>query len=345
MKAIVPELTPDIEAMIDGCYHDEAFSILAEGKPEPSILLVDEEVMASYFPNPVAYPLGPPTVSGTTYTVDWALQQPTRVTRTLMDLTLQRFFADRVFTNAGGVTGGAVIFDVLQVNELYLTRDLEMIAPGTEFPILTSQRRAPQVATVEKWGGKFFMTVEERDRNDISVYTRQIRQLANTIVRKINQRAVEVLDAAVTAYSRTITGNNWTTVVTTGASASNATLWPGRDFARVTQLAETEELGYTYNLWLMNPQEYFNLATIYGNFLTDLLASTGYDVFVTNRVPAGSAYVVAEGQVGQMRVEQPLMTETWYEEGTQRYWTQSSVRPVFFVDQPHAVIEVTGLAG
>jgi len=344
MSVIVPELTPDISDMLEGVYHEEAFSILAD-PPKPEILSVGEQIAASFYNNPVGYPLGPPTISGTTYTVDWALQQPTRVTRTLMDLTLQRFFADRVFTNAGGVTGGAVIYDVLQVNELYLTRDLEMIAPGTEFPMLTSQRRAPQVAAVEKWGGKFFMTVEERDRNDISVYTRQIRQLANTIVRKINQRAVDVLSAAVTTYSRTTTGNNWSTVVTTGSSATNAPLWPGADFAHVTEIAETEELGYTYNLWLMNPQEYFHLATVYGNFLTDLLASTGYDVFVTNRVPAGTAYVVAEGQVGQMRVEQPLMTESWYEEDTQRYWTQSSVRPVFFVDQPHAVISVTGLNG
>src|SRR5262252_7934992 len=195
---------------------------------QPGITRAREAIEASTFPNPVAHPLGPPTFSTTTMTVDLALQTPTRVTRTLMDLTLQRFFADRVFTSAGGVTGGAVIYDEIQVNELYLTRDLEMIAPGTEFPVLTSQRRAPKVATVEKWGGKFFMTVEARDRNDVSVYTRQIRQLANTIVRKINQRAIDVLNAAITANSRTTTGNNWTTVVTTGSSASNATLWPGR---------------------------------------------------------------------------------------------------------------------
>jgi len=306
---------------------------------------MEDEVEMSYFPNPVAHPLGPPTLSGTTYTVDWALNNPTRVTQTLMDLTLQRFFADRVFTSAGGVTGGAVIYDVLLLNQLYLNRDFEMIAPGAEFPIVTSQRVAPRVATVEKWGAKFYITAEARDRNQISTYTQQVRQMANTLVRKINQRAVDTLEAAITAFSRTTTGNNWTTVVTTGSSASNANLWPGRDFARVTQLAELDELGYDYTLWIMNPQEYFNLATIYGNFLNDLLTSTGFDVFVTNRVAAGTAYVVAEGQVGEMRVEQPLMTEAWYEEETQRYWTQSSVRPMWFVNQPYAMLKVTGLAG
>jgi hypothetical protein len=294
---------------------------------------------------PIAHPLGGPTISGTTMTVDLALKAPTRVTRTLMDLTLQRFFADRVFANAGGITGGAIVYDELTTNQLYLNRDIERVAPGAEFPLVTGERIAPKVAEVEKWGGKFFVTVEARDRNDVSSYTRFIQQLANTIVRKMNQRAVEVLDASITANSRTITGVNWNNVVTTGSSASNATLWPGRDFARATQQADLEELGYVFNLWIMNPAQYFQLATIYGNYLGDLLSSVGYDVFVTNRVLAGTAYVVAEGQAGQLRVEQPLTTEAWYENETQRFWTQSSVRPVMFVDQPFAVLKFTGLAG
>src|SRR5499427_4055794 len=121
------------------------------------------------YANPAAHPLGPPTVSATTITVDIALNSPTRVTRTIMDLTLQRFFADRVFTNQGGVTGGAVIYDVALTNDIYLERDIARVAPGQEFPIVTSLRRAPQVAAVEKWGGKFFTTDEARDRNDVSV--------------------------------------------------------------------------------------------------------------------------------------------------------------------------------
>lgn len=319
--------------------------ILAEDWPvecQPGILRAGEGIEAQVS-NPVAHPLGAPTISGTTVTVDMALQTPTRITRTLMDLTLQRFFADRVFTNAGGVTGGAVVYDDLVANDLYLERDIGRVSPGTEFPIVTSLRRAPAVAEVEKWGGKFFVLREARDRNQTTVFARHVQQLANTIVRKINQRAVGVLDAAIAAKSRTITGNSWSAVVTTGASASNATLWPARDFARIAQQAETEEMGQVFDLLLMNPQEYFQLATIYGSALNDLLASLGLDIFVTNRVTAGTLYAVAQGQPGEMRIEQPLETETWYEEGTQRFWTQSSVRPLFFVDNGFAVLKLQGL--
>jgi hypothetical protein len=313
---------------------------------QPGILRAGEAIEAQLVPNPVAHPLGPPTVNQTLITVDTALNAPTRVTRTLMDLTLQRFFADRVFTNSGGVTGGAVIYDDLQANDLFTDRDIQLISPGEEFPLIVSSRRFPKVAEVEKWGGKFFVTVEARDRNDVSVFVRNTRMLGNTIVRKINQRAVGVLEAAVqVAPTRVITGNNWSTVITAGASASNSTLWPGYDFARAQSIAEVEELGIVYDLWIMNPQEFLQLTRIYGPALNDLLASLSLSVFVTNRVTAGTAYVVQAGQPGQMRVEQPLATEQWYEQETQRYWTQSSVRPLMFVDNRFAVLKFQGLAG
>lgn len=312
---------------------------------QDGIVRAGSPILATYA-NPVAHPLGPPTVSGTTITVDTALNAPTRITRTLMDLTLQRFFADRVFASAGGVSGGAVIYDELLANDLYSDRDIELVNPGDEFPLVTSSRRIPKVAEVEKWGGKFFVTIEARDRNDVSVFARNVRMLANTIVRKMNQRAVAVLEAAVQASpNRLVVGVNWAGTVTAGSSASNSTLWPGYDFAKAQSQAETEELGIVYDLWIMNPAQYLQLARIYGIGLNELLSSMGLEIFVTNRVAAGTAYVVAQGQAGQMRVEQPLATEQWYEEGTQRFWTQSSVRPLMFVDNRFAVLKFTGLAG
>jgi len=313
---------------------------------QPGITRAREAIEAQTYPNPVAHPLGPPTVSGTTISVDIALNAPTRVTRTLMDLSLQRFFADRVFASSGGVTGGAVVYDELQANDLYSDRDFQRVAPGDEFPLITSSRRVPKVASVEKWGSKFFTTVEARDRNDISVFTRNVRMMANTIVRKMNQRAVEVLEAAVQASpNRLVVGVNWSTVVTAGASASNSNLWPGYDFSRAQAQAETEELGTVFDLWILNPQEYLQLARIYGPALNDLLASMGLSIFVTNRMPAGNAYVVQQNQVGQMRIEQPLQTTQWYEQETEKFWTQSSVRPLMFCDNRWTVLKFTNLAG
>ena len=57
--------------------------------------------------NSPIHPLGPPTLSGNELTIDTMLNQPTRITNMIMDLSLQRFIIDRIFASAGGVTGGA----------------------------------------------------------------------------------------------------------------------------------------------------------------------------------------------------------------------------------------------
>jgi len=294
-----------------------------------------------------SHPLGPPTVSGNTITVDTMLKQPTRVTRMIMDLSLQKFIADRVFSSAGGVQGGAVIYDQAVENELYTDRDVQRVAPSGEFPLVTAPRLIPKLAEVEKWGGKVFITDEARDRNDAAGFTNKVRQLTNTIIRKINQRSVEVLDAAIAAGTRRATGVDWSTVVVGGSGQSNADKFPARDFALVDQLATEDELGVKYTLWLLNPQEYTQLIIIYGaQGLTELLNALNISVYVSNRITAGKALVVAEGQVGEMRIEKPLSSETWRDpEGRERTWLQSSVRPIMYVTNPFAVLEVSGLNG
>lgn len=295
---------------------------------------------------PASHPLAPPTLSGTLMTVDLMLQQPTRVTRMIMDLTLQRFIADLVFSSPGGVTGGAVVYDQATMNQLYAARDVERIAPGAEFPLLTGVQLTPKVASVEKWGGKVYITDETRDRNNIALFMRLMRQVANTIVRKINARCIAELNTAISAFSQTFAGNDWQTVITAGTSASTASLYPLHDFARADQLAEQDELGVIFDLVLLNPQEYAQLITIYGaTNLSGFLQFVNKDIYVSNRVPAGTAYFVQQQQVGEMRLEKPLGTETWREQETERTWSQTGVRPVMYVTNPFSVMQATGLAG
>lgn len=297
-----------------------------------------------------SHPLGPPSISGTDLTVDVALQQPTRITRTIEDLTLQKFLVDKVFTNGGGVSNGAVLYDIAEENELYLTREVEPIAPGGEYPIVDGARRAPAIAEVEKWGGKMFITDEARDRNEAALFARKIRQLGNTIVRRNNTNTMAVLDAAVSKWSRTMEGTNWQAVKTAGSEASSAQKWPLADLAHVSAQAEIDEKGIEFNLMILNPQEFQAGTAIYGGSggFTSVLREMGYDYFVSNRQTAGKAKVVAAGQVGQYRVEQPITSVTYRSgdgEDTDRTWTKSSVRPVQFVDNPYAIVELTKLAG
>lgn len=296
--------------------------------------------------NPVAHPLLAPVVTGTTITVDTMLQQPTRITAFLADITLQRFVLDRLFDSNGGVTGGAVIYDQATENELYLDRDVARVAPGAEFPVVTSHRRAPKVAEVEKWGGKFWFSDEARDRNDAAAFRRESIKLGNTIVRKLNARAISILDAAITANAglSEFVGNDWSVAIPNGANPTPPALTPGADFARAQLIADQRELGISFNIALVNPVNLNELRLFYQANLNTMLDDNGFDeVYASNRITVGTAYFVASGQLGEMRLEQPLATETWREPENQRTWVQSSVRPVMFVTNPFAVVRATGL--
>lgn len=296
-------------------------------------------------PDSVANPLGPPTIANNQVTVDLLLRQPTRITRMVSDLTLQRFVADRIFTSAGGVTGGALIYDELTTNELYTNRDPKRVAPGAEFPVLNDERLVPKVATVEKWGGKVFITDEARDRNDAASFVNQVRKVSNVLVRQINARAIETLEDAITDHDRTFDGHDWRNVIVEGVDPTAPQARPTADFAGGMLSAMQDEMGITYNLWLVNPQEYVNLYIIYGEKLAGILQAAGLSMYASNRITPGEAYVVAEGQVGEMRIEKPLGTETWREPENEVTWVQTSVRPLFAVTNPLAVLKVTGLAG
>jgi hypothetical protein len=143
--------------------------------------------------------------------------------------------------------------------------------------------------------------------------------------------------------SQTFIGQNWANVITAGTSATSAAGYPAADFAKANQLAEQQELGVSYNLWLMNPTQLMRLQIIYGDRLQAVLGSFNARIYTSNRVAVGVAYVVAEQQVGELRMEKPLGTTTWREDSTERTWVQSSVRPIMYVTNPFSVIKVTGL--
>lgn len=297
--------------------------------------------------NSSAYPYAAPAVNGDDVTVKTMLAEPTRITRYLSDIQLRGLVASRIFSSPTGVSGGAVIYDQLTLNDLFSTRDVQNVEPGAEFPIITSDNPEPKVASVEKYGGKFFVTDEARDRNDDGVIQREGRKLINTIMRKTDQKAIAVLDASIAANpSQVVTGVNWNSVVTAGTSASNATAWPAADLSKIQLLADTQELGVEFDLWIVNPAQKAQFDLVYGAAAASVLASYGVEMAASNRVAAGTAYVVEQGQAGEIRVEKPLDTETWRDaHGRQRTWVQSDMRPVMYVTNPFSVVKVTGLAG
>lgn len=297
---------------------------------------------------PVAFPLGAPAITNNQLTVDTALKQPNRISRRIADITLHSFIVDKIFATSGvPVVGGAMRYQQAIKNELYLTKDVEQRGETDEYPIVGSERLDEKVAIVEDWGGKFFVSDNAVKRNDSVYFDNQTTQLANTIVRKVNTRAVATLEAAITdlAGATTFVGNNWATAQLNGTNPTPNQDLPHADIAFAQRFADQEELGVKYDLWLLNPIEKTNLEIAYGASLAQILATYGITLFASNEITAGTAYAVASKQVGFLDYEVGLTTETYREAETRRNWVQSFVQPVMGVSNPYSIRRITGLGG
>lgn len=296
-------------------------------------------------PLSVAYPPPPPSVTGETISVSAYLQNPTRVTRIVQALAAQRFVADLIFGPGPAVTGGAVQYDQIDRNDLFLDRDVEAIRPGAEYPILSDTAPAPKMAAVTKWGGRVFVTDENRDRNRYDVLNRELTKLANTIIRKVDTVAIAALDAApIRSIASAFTWSAGTGEQIVGQLVD----------ARV--LVDDADMGYVVDTVLVNPAGEAALLkkkefrdALQGSQTSAILrdATVGrvltMDFFKTNRVPAGTAYVLQRRIVGGISDEAPLATKTYRQEDSDKTWVQGARRLVPYVTDPLAVVKITGI--
>lgn len=290
------------------------------------------------------YPPAPPVVNGSLITVDAFLQSPTRVLRVLQNLTLQRFIADLIFGPGPRATGGAVIYDQVTENDLFLTRDVQQIAPGAEFPNLTDEAPTPKMAAVAKWGGRVFVTYEQRDRNDLNVLNREMTKLSNTIVRKVDTVAIAALAASP---HLAFVGTDWT------AAADNVIL---SQLVDAFALVNDPDMGYQVDTVLLNPTQAADM--LKNKSLRDALGPTAQEAIVrgaslgrllnadfysSNRVTAGTAWALMRRTVGGISDEQPLAQRTYDQPENERIWTQASRRLVPYVTDPLCVVQLTGI--
>jgi hypothetical protein len=295
-------------------------------------------------PYSVTYPPSGPTISGENVTVSGYLQNPTRVRRLVENLTYERFIADRLFTPGPPAVGGAVLFDQVTANDIFLARDVESIRPGQEFPILTDTAPTPKLAAIEKWGGRVYVTDEQRDRNQYDVFARETRKLANTVVRKVDDVAIATLQAAPI---NTFVGSDWTAA--TGATMI-ANLIDGAG------AINDPDLGYVADLVLLHPTQ-FNELLKQKDFRDAMQANTDNSILRegiigtflgmtfgrSNRIAAGTGYVASSRLVGGISDEVPLRTTVYRVDGEESTFIQSGRRVVAYVTDPKAATQLTGI--
>lgn len=289
-----------------------------------------------------------PTLNGRNLTVDYVMKYPTKITDRIAELAGDQIVLDKIFHTLGQpVTGGAMLYNRVTAADFFRADDVKQRGPGDEYEIVRGVDPTPLTAALEDWGGKFPVPDEAISRNDAEYLSDQTTQLSNTIVEKLNTRALAVLEAQAGFSQNTVSGHDWMNAVTIGpeANLSEGGELPAADLAAVIMAGKNERLGVTYDTLLVNPQEEYSLRVAYGDKLEALLASMGLTMFAYVHVTPGTAWIMARGQVGIVGFEQPLKTETWREPRNRTSWVQSYAVPAMAVNKPSYCKKLTGLAG
>ena len=285
-----------------------------------------------------------PELNGRQLTVDYALKQPTIIRDRIAELADSQLILGHLFRGYGApVQGGALAYSVLSSADLYTT-DIEKRAPGAEYRVVEGVEPEPQLAPVEDWGGKVVIPVERVIRNDVNYLDQQITQLANTIARKIDTRAVATLEAASPASIGVAT--SWDDLVTVGdpTPLTGSQFLPTASFADAQELADLDEMGVVLDKLIVSPGGARALRTAYGRDLAAVLESAGLTMVSNPRIADGVAYVVQSGQVGTIAFETPLTVDVWEDKSTRSWVVQAFAVPAFAVDRPYAVKKLLGIS-
>lgn len=289
------------------------------------------------------YP-GTAGLDGGLLTVDLALSTPTHIEQRVADIAERDLLVDNVFTEGGPVEGGAVIYSEIDEKDLYTDTDVADRSPGDEYVVVHSSEREPKVARVQDFGGKFAITDEARDRNDTVELDNATTRLANTITRKVNQRVIATLTAALSKANTLTRQTGWGGVILDGApdTITAPALRPSADLATLIATAEKLDLGIEYTRLIVSPDGHRDLRIAYGTDLKAMLDDFGIELLVSNSVPADRAFLVDPKQLGFVRYERPLTVTTWRDEATRTTWVQGYCLPTMGITLPAALGVVLG---
>lgn len=303
-------------------------------------------------PTTIVPPTGPQITDGV-ITVGRFLQEPTQINRAIERETTERFLSDYMYTQTPA-SGGAVVYErnTDPKNYGYASdadgRDVEVIDAGGEFPFLSSEEGAQDLAHVKKYGGSFRFSRENIRRDQRDVLARGLRMLSNTVIRKTDRIAVQTL------VNDTDLGSLDVTVPWTDADAD-----PVYDILAALSQINDADYGYTATTVLINraqslallgrrdvreqlPRESATLNPVLSPQLGNLL---GLDWVVTEAVPAGTLYVTDRNTLGALADEEGgVQTDTYEEKGTQSTIVQAWRTVVPVITDPKAAVRVTGLA-
>lgn len=300
------------------------------------------------------YPPPVPTASGSDLTVSMLVKNPKLLIKRIADQHLRKDYLGLIFADNGLNASGSTGYQQVTANDILPNTKSEPVAPGTEYPKIQFSDPTINFAHIQKQGAEFDITEEMETRDQMGIVDQRIGQVVNRVVTDNQILALAVLDAAISAHSRSTAGQSWGTISTTAASAATAAVSVYADLAAATGKPSLDELGYEFDTAIMHPTQWRLLLTIAGKDgiagVRAMLESFGIkQTWVTNRQTAGKIKFVAAQAVGGREWEGVKGVQTRIKEAGGEGFTDKKVvnvreRVMAYVTDPYAVFELTTLA-
>lgn len=285
------------------------------------------------------------------YNVKDFLSNPTRITRQLDRLVAETgTIADYAFST-GPANQGAVVYDQLTSTDLTFERDVEIIAPGAEFPEVVDVTVEEKMARVDRFGGKQEITWQAIRRNDTNEVARKLSLLAYLVVKRVNSVAVQAVTTNPLINTLDVGATDWASTTTD----------PISDLYTAKSLVDDSDLGYRTNLALINPLDFTQYLlgrkdireqwpreniTLNPVVTGELGRIADLEWIKTKHVPQGTIYIMQRGVSGSVRDEEGGIQTNSFDDQNRHVRVLQSWRSIVpIITDPKSIVKLTGFRG
>lgn len=299
------------------------------------------------------YP-SPTSLSGNNITVDWLMNNPKFIDRTLRTIAQQRLIGDKLLAGRVDLTGsGVAVFGVAE--SIMATRSPEIVAPLSAYPLSDDSPGTPSKVETAKNGLGTEVPDELVKRNRMDVVARKLTKLANRIVFDFDASVLSAIGSAVTQTQAASAAWN-----AAGADPLLDTLLSGATVDGLNQGYEIDTIVAKPVQWARLvaatkildrvPREGGSNVVLTGK----LVQFAGLNIFKSTNLPAGVDVMVLDSTaLGSIAYEDlggeftgdpgDLQTHTGRIPGRDGFLIRARKVAVPMIQEPGAAVKVTGV--
>lgn len=305
---------------------------------------------------------------GPRLTVSQLVKSPTLIPKRILNMMDQEFLTDAVLRGASDAPGGSVLFH--ESTPLFSQDDPAILDEFGEIPTTNGSLGVPMVARVVRRALGLRVSKTMVDRNNVDAVNVQITQIRNTMVRAWEDALFSAIVANASVQTVT-TSHAWNNIVDANTHIRgdlNAAKYLIKQAAADTN--GKQKFGYVADTLIISTEtetDFLDSDEVNNVYLGNIADQSikfkgvlpkqfnGLDVMVSWRLSAyfpDGAIVMQRKVFGGVSNERPLQATPLYGEGngpnggpTESWRTDVTRASAIFLDQPKAVVLITGVNG